>query len=233
MEFTYFPLWAKGPAPALALAHGGLEHTCKLQPLDASWPPKKASLTWSALPSLEVPGLGQVGQQIAILNFIAERGGPKLKGADEKEFAISQELMQEGEDIYCAIMNRGAATIFAKDKNKDTYEKFWADDAVVHNQQQGMTRFLQLLEKYYQDLKCSGGKFTASGVSVGECKLFESLHICVLIKAELLNGYPGLKEFYDRFKADPITADFLQTGGKFGPHGPEEGICTKYYILPE
>ena len=27
LKLIYFPLWAKGPAPALALAHGGLAWT--------------------------------------------------------------------------------------------------------------------------------------------------------------------------------------------------------------
>ena len=42
-------------------------------------------------------------------------------------------------------------------------------------------------------------------VTVGECKLFASLHFCVLIKPACLDGHPAVKGFYDAFAALPAA----------------------------
>merc|ERR1712217_68093 len=71
VKFTYFPLWAKGPAIALALEHSGIEWVGEF-PDD--WKGKmKANTPWLELPVLDVPGIGVIGHETAILNYVGRR----------------------------------------------------------------------------------------------------------------------------------------------------------------
>lgn len=187
---------------------------------------KKQSTPFNSLPTLDVPGVGLIGHELAILNFIGSRV-EKMRGETEAEFAVSQQLMQEAEDIYVAlrnVMSRGAAR---KDGEEAlaAQKVFWESaDATKHNKEQGIGVFLQLLEDFYK-AHGGNGKFTKAGCSVGECKLFSSLHCVYMLKPAVFDNYPGLKEFYSRFAAEPATKDFLNTGGKYGP-----GILTQYFV---
>ena len=42
-------------------------------------------------------------------------------------------------------------------------------------------------------------------MTVGECKLFVSLHFLVLIKPACLDAHPAVKGFYDAFAALPAA----------------------------
>ena len=46
-------------------------------------------------------------------------------------------------------------------------------------------KFLNLLEKFYTKCNAGEGKYTKSGITVGECKLFTMIHACVLQKGEV------------------------------------------------
>ena len=89
----------------------------------------------------------------------------------------------------------------------------------------GLRVHLGYLEALYARAGAGEGRFTASGCSVGECKLFSSLHCLVMLKAEVLDAYPGLRAFYLRFAAEPATKDFLETGSQYG-----HGILTQYFV---
>ena len=73
------------------------------------------------------------------------------------------------------------------------------------------------LDDYYTKLGLGGGKFTTTGRTVGECKLFSSLHALVMCKSDILSKYAGLTAFYDRFKGEKETAACLENGGNY-PH---------------
>merc|ERR1711871_1486572 len=110
-------------------------------------------------------------------------------------------------------MSRGAVRLDSEGQVA-ARNAFWdSADATRHNKDQGLAVFLQLLERCYATCG-DGGRFTRAGCSVGECKLFSSLHVLVMLRPEVLDGFPGLKEFYTRFAAEPATKDFLDTGGK-------------------
>ena len=72
-----------------------------------------------------------------------------------------------------------------------------------------MAVYLVLLEKFHGSCGGTAGKYTASGITVGECKLFTMLHCLVMIKPDVLSGYPAVKDFYDAFGVRTTTAWLL------------------------
>jgi len=213
-KFTYFSLWAKGPSVALALEHSGMDWEGAF-PED--WKSMKATTPFLELPILEVPDVGTIGHELAILNYIGKEY-PEMAGSSSKDFIISQQLMNQAEDIYQKLSKLKTGLITGEDA-----DAFWTDEnESTHNRNFGVKVFLKLLEAFYT--KCGGkaGSFTSSGKTVGECKLFSSLHILKLIKDDILAEYPGLTAFYDRFAAEGATQAVLKgTGrmpGEFGQY---------------
>ncbi|CAJ1408499.1 unnamed protein product [Effrenium voratum] len=218
VKLYYFNVFAKGPAIALALSHGNLDWEGIFP---TAWKELKPTTPFGELPMLEVPGQGQIGHELAILHFLA-RKCPKLAGANDEEFAVSCQIAQSAEDIYQKL-GKYQNTIGVKDKcSMEELRAFWEDsDESKHARDRGLSAHLAFLEKFYTQAAGKFGNrgvFTSNGVSVGECKLFAILHCLVMIKASVLLPYPGLTQFYNRFKMMEKTQEILSTGGRFpGP----------------
>ncbi|CAL1130858.1 unnamed protein product [Cladocopium goreaui] len=220
VKFTYFPLFAKGPACAFALEHSGIEWQGAFP---GDWKSLKATTPFLHLPILETEDAGTIGHELAILNYIGQKS-QKMGGAGAKEFAISQQLMCQAEDIYQKLSKLKAGIITGAEA-----DAFWNDvDEQSHNRNFGVKVYLQLLEAFYKSCGVEGGKFTTSGVTVGECKLFATFHILILIKEDILKDYPGLSSFYTRFASEAATQSILKDGGKM-PDAFEQ-CCRNVHI---
>eukprot|EP00928_Gymnodinium_smaydae_P010332 TRINITY_DN13888_c0_g2_i1.p1 TRINITY_DN13888_c0_g2~~TRINITY_DN13888_c0_g2_i1.p1 ORF type:complete len:228 (-),score=50.06 TRINITY_DN13888_c0_g2_i1:202-885(-) len=211
IKFTYFPLWAKGPAVAVALQKSGLEWEGAFPD---NWKEMKSSTPWRELPIMEVPGVGIIGHELAMLNYIASKV-PSMNGENEKDFLISQQLMFEAEDIYKSL---GAKqdTILAKGKiSADEDKQFWGEpDMTTHNRNFGIRAYLILLEEFYHKCALGNGKYTSTGNTIGECKLWATLHMLKLIQDDIFQSYPGVAAFYDRFTKESEAQAILTSGGK-------------------
>merc|ERR1719195_532169 len=156
----------------------------------------KETTPFFELPVLEVPEVGTIGHELAILNYIG-RKVPEMAGATDKDFAVSQQLLNQGEDIYQKMSKIKSGLIAG-----EAADGFWSDEnAQTHNRNYGIKVFLRLLEAFQARCAAGAGRFTSSGNSVGECKLFASLHACKMIREDVLEGYPGVRTFYARFAA--------------------------------
>jgi hypothetical protein len=51
------------------------------------------------------------------------------------------------------------------------------------------------LEKFHATCGAGDGKYTSCGTTVGEIKLFVTLHILVMIKADCLDAFSSTKKF--------------------------------------
>lgn len=230
VKFIYFPLFAKGPATALALNHSGIEwEGCGPGAVEGGWQVLKPTLPWRELPVLEVPGVGTIGHEVAILSFIATELCPAVAGANVQERVVSSQLLSQAEDIYQKLVKVQPTSKATDDKvSKEDYEKMWGDtNQATHNRNYGFHVYLTLLEEYYTTCgTAANGRFTSSGTTVGECKLFASLHSLKMIKDEILEGYPNLQAFHAHFASLEKTQEILTTGGKMG--SPFE----QYFIRP-
>merc|ERR1712241_1422631 len=109
-------------------------------------------------------------------------------------------------------------TFEAKGKDKER-ELFWGmSDDKTHNYQYGIKVYLKQLEYFYNqcgfDMK--DGKFTSSGTTTGECKLFSSLHACVMVKGEdLFKEFGCVMSFYKRFLNENATQSIISDGGNY------------------
>jgi len=118
---TYFPLVAKGLAPALCAEFSGM----KWQGNDdtgfsgAEWGDLKSSgkPPFGQLPILETPKGLVIGQATAICNYIGHVAG--TAGKDAGEFAMSQMLLAEGEDLY-VLMQKYQPTCMSRPSLRTT-----------------------------------------------------------------------------------------------------------------
>jgi len=225
LELVYFPIWAR-VSSLLALEHSGLPWKYT-RPDD--WKELKPQCTWGCLPILRglpaehqsPPGSGsELGHEAAILGYVALRGGERMAGTTVSESLISKQLMGEGEDIYQALVRINAGYLSTEEALA-----FWdrgAQNAAAHNRKFGIFVILGLLEKFSQRCGLADqGKFTISGVSVGECKLWASLHALKQIDDGVFADLPGVGKFYERFGQEPGTQAIVsgdRTGGKIAQY---------------
>ena len=232
-KFTYFALWAKGPAPALALAFSGLDWVgddagsgAKLE--GSGWRSEhKSKAAWNLLPNLDVPSDGlKIGHEGAILNFIGKKV-PSMAGETDNDFAASQQLFFVGEDIYGKLTAIVDTSFEAKGKDTER-ELFWEmSDEKTHNALYGIKVYCKQLDDFYKQCghELERGIFTSTGTTIGECKLFSSLHACVMIKGEdILKDFSGVLSFYRRFLNEKETKSIMDDGGNY-PH-----IFSQYFI---
>jgi len=202
MRLTYWPIAAKNLAPSIALELADMDWEYAPGPgskgtgnLWGEWLEMKQGTIWGFLPNLEIPGAMTIGSELAILQFIARKAGVTLAGSDDSEFGISQELLHQAEELYQKMCQK-IPTIMAQDKSPEEYQKFMdGNDRNCHSNAQGLQVYLSQLEDFYAKTGGSAGKFTTSGTTIGEIKLFATLLLLVMIKADVLASYPNLSTF--------------------------------------
>ena len=233
-HINYFPVWAKGPAIALALDHAGVDwegvHVKEggtMETLLEDWTEVKPTTAWGELPVLTVPGLSPIAHELTILNYIGRKCG--LEGKDDSEYTISGQLMQMGEDIYNALVRVQPTSFDPKTEivAAGKTAAFWSNsDETKHNLEQGVAVYLSHLERFHG--ACDNGvAYTSSGNTVGECKLFAMLHALKLIKDDALAGFPKVETFYSHFAAMPASKAVLDDGSKF------PSAFLQYFIEPK
>lgn len=228
-QLTYFPLWAKGPAPALALAHSGLRW-CGAFPAD--WAALKPTTEWSKLPLLVVPASDEaaaplrISHELAILSWIG-RTVPALGGVSDREWAASQQVMCECEDIYSKLTKFQPTTRQPDKCTPEQLASLWSStDAAVHNRDQGLRVNLGHLDAFAasEGRAWGPGRLSATGTTVGESKLFATLHTLVLIEPSVLSAHPHLGAFYERFVDLAPTRAVLEDGGEM------PGAFEQYFV---
>lgn len=219
MQLQYWPIFAKNVAAALALEFGGFDWEIGKCPGDketgdlwGEWMEMKWDTTWGFLPNLTVDGK-TLGSELVILQFLAQKRRA-LAGVSDEDWIISQELMHQSEELYQKI-TANVPTIMAKDKDKGAYETFMAGgDKNSHNNAQGLQVYLGQFEEFYAKRGGKDGKFTRSGKTIGELKLFATLQILQYVKSDVLASYPNLLAFMKRLTETPQVKGLLEGTAK-------------------
>merc|ERR1712151_1215982 len=129
---------------------------------------------WSALKASGKPPFGQLpilevdGQVVAhsapIGNVIGKLAGPALEGATTADYAMSQMLLVESEDVYNMLQKNQPTKFVSKKGTPEEYDQFWAKTMPAE------------MAKLEAMLKGEGSFFTSGGSTVGELFLFSMLH---------------------------------------------------------
>lgn len=218
VQLVYWPIRAKNMASALALELGGFDWEMGAGPgskgtgdLWAEWLEMKPACTWKFLPNLVLPDGERIGSELAILQFLA-RKSTLLAGSCDRDFVISQELVHQSEELYQKISSK-VPTIMAKDKNPEEFEKFMAGaDQTTHSNAYGLQVYLSQFDEFYT--KCGGGegRFTSSGETIGECKLFATLHLLPpLQSSDVFAKFPNVALFYSTFAMKAKVKAVMET----------------------
>jgi len=215
-HLTYFGVMAKGLAPVLVAELSGRPWTATTFKDPATeWRGESGlkatgKCPFGQVPLLEVPARGKVpaqnlGQATAICNYLARIAKRKsgLEGDNASEYAMSQMLMAEGEDLYNGL-GKNQTTVFAKEygvggkASVEDSKKWWAESVPEH---------ISALEKLLAST--GGAAFTRVGTSVGEVYLFAMLHQLKLVKGSILDDAKALSAWYDATKANASIAKVL------------------------
>ena len=228
LELYYFPLYAKGLGPALVAEFSGLAWK---GPAETGWDSSqwraegglKASgaSPFGQLPLLKTSGpAGNIGQTVAIVNWLARSVGPALEGTDEREFAVSQMLICEAEDLY-SLLQKDNPTIYVPLSTADkptrkgdiaAYQALWSSTIPDH---------LKKLET----LCIAPGGFTKTGATAGELLLFAYLYQMVLCKPDVLAAAPRVSAWYATLLSNERVQKVVTGKSSFGQ-------MNQYFINP-
>lgn len=87
------------------------------------------------MPLLKTPDGLVIGQSTAIANYIAKKAGAVLEGDSDKDYAVSQMLMAEGEDIYSMLGACNLAnwkSIAERKEGEEAAKQFFATGLPAH-----------------------------------------------------------------------------------------------------
>lgn len=175
LRLCYFDVMAKGLQVTMVAHHSGLEWQGK--PEGFSWRDgpnaMKPSAPFGQLPLLFVGGddKAPVAQATAIASVIGKLANTD-GGSDMNDFAMSNMLLAQGEDMYNALQ-KGQPTLYAKIgsgiKTDATHAELWEVTLPHH---------LDCLEKLCD---ADAGNFTSTGSTIGEMFLWGVMHQVVLL----------------------------------------------------
>eukprot|EP01012_Entosiphon_sulcatum_P009726 TRINITY_DN15554_c0_g1_i2.p1 TRINITY_DN15554_c0_g1~~TRINITY_DN15554_c0_g1_i2.p1 ORF type:complete len:203 (+),score=50.67 TRINITY_DN15554_c0_g1_i2:652-1260(+) len=185
IKIIYFPVRARQFIAALVAEIGNLDY--EIETVTEEWLKMKADAPFGQLPIL-IDGDIRMAQSLAIARYLARKAD--LLGKPDADFAQSEQLLQEAEDLYIA-----SATNLPKTWSKAKPEGF---DTFLH---ETVPRHLGYLEKLVKD-----GKFT-SEITIGELAVYAVLNLIRNVKDDILEGFPGVTAVYDRIASHPkVTA---------------------------
>jgi len=182
----YWGIKARAQLAVLVAAYAG-------QPLDwnkqPDWPGLKPSTPFGQLPYLE-DGDVKLAQSGAIARYLGRKFG--LQGESDADFAHSEQLIEESQDIFTALVKANYSP-----NKAEAYTEAFATTIPNH---------LANLEKLL-----NGDRFT-SKTTTGELAIFNVINIALDLEAGLLGNFPGLQAFYNRIAANEGVAAYLASG---------------------
>jgi hypothetical protein len=209
-ELRYFPVMAKGLGPTLVAECSGipwvgnkdLGFIARGGPPGNNFADLKPSLPFGQLPLLTTAEGDMVVQTTAIINYIGMIAGTAGSGRD---FAVSQMLIAEAEDVY-AMLAKNVPTIVAPlnqgiKGDKAGYDAFWSEKLPPH---------LDNLERL-----CATG--TGFGTTPGALYLFSILHQACLVVPTAIGARTALAAWYSKTLNDPRVAKVLAGESSMGP----------------
>ncbi|KAL6050692.1 Glutathione S-transferase P [Balamuthia mandrillaris] len=185
LKLYYFGIKARAHLPLLICEYAGLNYQWVT---DFDWATMKPTTPFGQLPYL-VDGDVSLAQSMAIARYLAKKAG--LQGATDADYAMSEQLIEEQNDIYSILAKANNA------QNKhEAYDQALTVDIPKH---------LDLLEKLLGE-----NEYFASSVTTGDLALFSVFNIILDFDSKAFDNYPKLKGFYDRLSGHSGVKRFLE-----------------------
>jgi len=189
VKLYYWNIKARGQVPALLLNVAGIKHELVK---DFEWPGSlKEKTPFGQVPFLE-DGDIKVAQSMAIARYIARKGN--LLGDNDHDFSISEQLIEEQNDIYNAL----AKAQYAPDEKKS--------DEWKNSLEKTIPAHLANLEKLIK------GDYFASKLTAGDIAIWSIFNIVLDVDPHALDKFPKLHAFYEKVKAHPGVAAYINSG---------------------
>jgi hypothetical protein len=157
----------------------------------------------------------RVSQTTAIINCIARKAGTKLEGTPGDQFAVSQMLIAQSEDMYSG-MQKVVATKFVPQSKKggmEAFDHFWANVIPAQFQK------LETLLGGGSDAPNAGKGMWKPAETAGELYMFATLHQMVLVNPKCLDATPRVSKFYQGLLGDARVKRVLSGASPFGEIG--------------
>jgi glutathione S-transferase len=133
----------------------------------------------------------KVAQSLAIVRFLARRGG--LEGKSDADYAVSEMLIQEFEDVYGVL----AKANYVPDDAKVAAWTKARDETLPHH--------LANLEKL---LPAGSAFFTTEGPTAGDLAAYMALNFALDVNADALDKFPKLAGFYKHVETLPGVQEY-------------------------
>jgi glutathione S-transferase len=194
-EFYYFGIRGRGEASRLLFELTGTPYKNKFV---TNWAELKPKTPFGQLPYL-IHGDLQLAQSMAIIRYIARLTN---KYGNSPQEAAKIDMVLEGEED---VRNRYTMLIYSSlgmdyERDKDDYLKNFAP-----------THFTSL-EKLLKSNNEGKGWFVGSDVTVADVAMFELLDIHLSLSPTILDSFPFLKEFHQRFAALAPVKKYIESG---------------------
>ena len=205
-KLTYFNLLAKGLQPVLCAEFSGLDYDAESLTV-ADWSDglkAKTPAPFGQLPMLECEGtvIAQAAAVCSYIGLVSNTGG-----INPKEYAVSQMLLAEGDEIFAEMLKNTSNIFHASEKTAEEIETFWKVTIVGHH----VSKLEAILS--------GQTKFTSSGVTVGELYLWGMLRQALIVRPTVLNGAPCLMQWHSDIEENSITKRVIEGKSKLGAMG--------------
>ena len=196
IKLVYFKMRALAEAPQMLMRSCGIEYTYLMSwdHFGDQWNNVKAKVPFKQLPILELDNGTQIGQSIAILNYIEKIAG--LSIPDPEKAAEACAVLQSSQELFAPL---NPTVNFA------VGEDFKAKKDVMRSDLE--SRFSDL-ERYLS--KHDGKYFVDDTPRAAEFACFHHLDLSKKLDPELLDGFPRLMKFVDDITSIYEVSEYMK-----------------------
>lgn len=196
IKLVYFKMRALAEAPQMLMRAYGIEYTYLMSwdHFGDQWSEVKPMVPFKQLPILELDNGIQIGQSIAILNYIETVAGLSIR--DPEKAAEACAILQSSQELFAPL---NPTVNFAVGENFKAKRDAMRSDLE--------SRFSDL-ERYLN--KYDGRYFVDDMPRAAEFACFHHLDLSKKLDPKLIDGFPRLMEFVDDMTSIDEVSDYMR-----------------------
>ena len=218
LKLIYFKMRALAEAPQMLMRcyNVDYEYVMSWDHFDDDWSNVKPHIPFKQLPILELDDGTQIGQSIAILNYIESVAGIEI--ADPVKSAEASSILQSAQELFAPL---NPAVNFAVGDDFESKRLAMGPDLE--------SRFSDL-ERYLN--KYEGKYFIDDTPRAAEFALFHHLDLSKKLDTGTLSNFPRLSQFIEDVESIKAIAEYLQTRPELVDVGAEPKLIINGVAHP-